>query len=48
MTDSNGIATLTGVATSAPPGTYPGSVFAVFVADPDYTGSSDTGDLVVS
>jgi hypothetical protein len=48
MTDTTGIATLTGVATSDPVGTDPGGVVANFAGDTNYLSSSGTGDLVVS
>ncbi len=48
VTDSSGVATLTGVAISEPVGTHPGAVVANFPGDTNYGASSGTGDLVVS
>ena len=49
VTDSNGIATLTGVATSDAAGTDAGAVVASFDGTPNYAAANDaTGDLVVS
>ncbi|MGC8638403.1 MAG: beta strand repeat-containing protein [Isosphaeraceae bacterium] len=48
VTDANGLATLTGVATSDPPATYTGAIGVSFDGDANYTASSGSGDLVVS
>jgi hypothetical protein len=48
-TDSNGVATLTGVATSDAAGTHTGVVVASFAGDSNYAAASNaTGNLVVS
>ncbi len=47
-TNSSGIATLTGVANTEPPGTYTGAVVATFAGDATYSASSGTGGLTVS
>ncbi|MGO9469656.1 MAG: beta strand repeat-containing protein [Isosphaeraceae bacterium] len=47
-TNSSGVATLTGVATSDPVGTDPNGVAASFAGDSNYTASNGTGDLTVT
>ncbi len=47
ITNSNGVATLTGVANTEPAGTYPSAVVATFAGDTTYSGSSGTGNLTV-
>jgi Bacterial Ig-like domain (group 3) len=47
-TDSNGVATLTGVTTSDPVGTHPGAVAVAFPGNTDYNSNNATGSLVVS
>jgi hypothetical protein len=48
VTDSNGLATLTGVATSASAGTSTGAVGASFEGDTSHSSATGTGDLTVS
>jgi hypothetical protein len=49
LTDSNGVATLTGVGTSDPAETYPNAVIASYTGDTNYSASADaSGDFVVS
>ena len=48
VTDSNGVATLSGVATTDPAGTHTGAVVASFAGDVNNGPSTGTGDLVVS
>jgi hypothetical protein len=48
VTNSSGVANLSGVPTSDPAGTHTGAVVASFAGDTDYDSSSGTGDLVVS
>jgi hypothetical protein len=48
MTNSAGVATLTGVATSDPVGTHNNVVVATYAATTNYSGSSGMGNLVVS
>jgi hypothetical protein len=47
-TDSNGVATLMGVANTEPSGTYPNAVVANFAGDSTYSSSSGTGTLTVT
>ena len=48
VTDANGLATLTGVATTAGVGTDTGGVVATFAGDSNFQASTDTGNLVVT
>jgi hypothetical protein len=48
MTNSSGVATLMNVPTSKPVGTDTGAVVATYTATTNFSGSSGTGDLVVS
>jgi hypothetical protein len=47
-TNSSGVATLTGVATSDPVGTHTGAVVASFAGDSSFGAANATGNLVVS
>jgi hypothetical protein len=47
-TNSSGVATLTGIATSDPVGTLPNAVAAAFAGDTSYSSSNGTGTLRVS
>lgn len=47
-TNSNGVATLTGVANSQPVGAYPGAIVASFGGNANYLNSSATGAFTVS
>jgi hypothetical protein len=48
VTGTNGLVTLSGVATSAAVGTETGGVVVTFAGDDDYDSSQGTGDLIVS
>jgi hypothetical protein len=48
MTNSLGVATISGVADSSAVGTYPGVVGASFAGDSNFTASSGTGDFTVA
>jgi len=47
-TDSHGVATLTGIATAEPVGTYPTAVAVAFAGNTDYNAGNATGTLTVS
>jgi hypothetical protein len=47
-TNSSGVATLTGIATSDPVGTHPDAVAVAFAGNTSYTSSNGTGTLTVS
>jgi hypothetical protein len=47
-TDSNGVATLSNIATSDPVGTHPNAVAVAFAGNTSYTSSNGTGTLTVS